>query len=302
MSPSLPTSSPSVSHLSVSATPSLHSPHHGTSTTSSRRVSFDNSRENSPVRPRSQSPGRMGTRFSLAGVSSSILEVVRGVRGTSRERDRSRRREDDHGCPLQHSLGSVGEVIGFSNECERSGDGWQEFKKGTTLIPIICFFVSSDRAAGTYTYPISFAIPPHMPPTIHCEHGSVTWRLKAEVHRPGVFTPKLSASREVILVVSPSEDNREDREALTVERFWEDQLQYMLTVSGRVFPIGGIMPITLSLVPMAKVRIYRISAQLEGHFHLLSPILLRSLTVNRAGGLPFRLPADGPPHGCRTAR
>jgi hypothetical protein len=61
------------------------------------------------------------------------------------------------------------------------------------------------------------------------------------------------------------------------------------------------MPITLSLIPMAKVRIYRISAQLEGHFHL-SPILLRSLTVNRAGGLLFHLPADGPPHGCWTAR
>ncbi|KAI0250909.1 hypothetical protein BJV78DRAFT_1214578 [Lactifluus subvellereus] len=252
MSSSLPTPSPPgsrtppVSHLSVSASPSPRSPHHDTSTPSSRRVSFDDSRENSPVRPHSQSRGRMGTRFSLASVSSSIFEVMRSVSGTSRERDQSKRREDDHCYPPHHPLGNVDEVIGLdSNEPERSGDGWQEFKK------------------GTYTFPVSFAIPSYMPPTLHCKHGSVTWHLKAKVHRPGVFTPKLSASREVILVVSPSEDNGEDREVLTVERFWEDQLQYILTVSGRVFPIGGIMPITLDLLPMAKVRIYRISAQLE---------------------------------------
>jgi arrestin-related trafficking adapter 3/6 len=104
-----------------------------------------------------------------------------------------------------------------------------------------------------------------MPPTIQCDRGSVTWHLKAKVHRPGAFTPKLSASREVILVVSPSEDNSEDTEFLTTERIWEGQLQYMLAVSGRVFPIGSSIPITLSLLPMNKVRIYKISAVLEGH-------------------------------------
>jgi arrestin-related trafficking adapter 3/6 len=130
----------------------------------------------------------------------------------------------------------------------------------------IFFILSpSDQAAGTHTFPISFSIPSYMPPTIHCDSGSVTWHLKAKVHRPGAFTPKLSASREVIFVVSPSEDNREDTEVLSIERIWEGQLQYMLSVFGRVFPIGGTIPITLSLLPMDKVRIYRISAVLEGH-------------------------------------
>ena len=106
-----------------------------------------------------------------------------------------------------------------------------------------------------------------MPPTIYCNYGSVMWRLKANVHRPGAFTPKLSASREVILVASPSED-REDAEGFVTERIWDDQMRYTLSVSGRMFPIGGTIPVTLSFLPMAKVRIYNISVQLEGDPHL----------------------------------
>ena len=84
------------------------------------------------------------------------------------------------------------------------------------------------------------------------------------MHRPGPFTPKLSASREVILIASPNEDDREDVDNVTIERIWEDQMQYMLTVSGRVFPIGGTVPITLTFMPMAKVKIFELSVQLEG--------------------------------------
>ncbi len=103
-----------------------------------------------------------------------------------------------------------------------------------------------------------------MPPTIHCDYGTVTWRLKANVHRPGIFTPKFSASREINLVASPSEDLREDMDGFSIERIWGDQMQYMLSVSGRMFPIGGTIPITLSFLPMAKVRIYKITVHLEG--------------------------------------
>jgi arrestin-related trafficking adapter 3/6 len=278
MSPFPPSSragshTPPVSPLPVSATSTLRSPYHDTSTPNSPRVSFDDSRENSPVRPRSQSRGRMGARFSLAGVSSSILEVMRSVSGTSSERHQSKRRGDDHLSPPHYPHGNVDEAVGLDIiSGERSGDGWQEFKKGIVLILSIYFFALSDQATGTYTYPISFVIPPYMPPTIHCDHGSVTWHLKAKVHRPGPFTPKLSASREVILVVSPDEDNMEDTGFLSIERSWEDQMQYMLSVSGRAFPIGGTIPITLRLLPMDKVRIYRILAQLEGHSSSFSEI------------------------------
>jgi arrestin-related trafficking adapter 3/6 len=96
--------------------------------------------------------------------------------------------------------------------------------------------------------------------------------LKAEVHRPGVFTQKLTASRDVIFVVSPSDESTGDTEVVFIERFWKDQFQYMLSVSGRVFPIGGTIPITLRLSPMDKVKIYRILAQLEGHSSSFSEV------------------------------
>lgn len=131
---------------------------------------------------------------------------------------------------------------------------------------------------------------------MQCNYGSVSWRLNARVHRPGAFTPKLSASHEVILVASPSEDNRDDTDNATIERFWEGQMQYMLSVSGRVFPIGGTVPITLSLLPLAKVKIFKILVQLEGNVIYLSS-LIAITEVNRAGGLLLRFFAHGAPQG-----
>lgn len=106
-----------------------------------------------------------------------------------------------------------------------------------------------------------------MPPTLDCDHGSVTWRLKAQVHRPGAFSAKFVATRDVILVACPGEDDTEDTENIVVERFWDNQLQYLLTVSGRMFHIGAKIPITMNFLPMAKMKIHRLSIILEGQFH-----------------------------------
>ncbi|KAH9025442.1 hypothetical protein EDB85DRAFT_1982737 [Lactarius pseudohatsudake] len=237
--------SPSVSHPSLSTTSGPYLPRqHGFSAPSSRHNSFDGTEENTPATLRSHSRERNSARFSFAGVSNSILGAMRGLNGTSEERGRSRRSGGSRGEGQSSGKGSEIVVRG-SDEHKDAGDGWQVFKK------------------GLYTFPISFSIPSCMPPTISCDYGSITWRLKANVHRPGAFMPKLSASREVILVTSPSDDRREDTEGFAIERIWEDQMQYTLSVSGRMFPIGDTILITLSFLPMAKVRIYKISVLLE---------------------------------------
>ncbi|KAF9553024.1 hypothetical protein CPC08DRAFT_698073 [Agrocybe pediades] len=123
--------------------------------------------------------------------------------------------------------------------------GWKEFKK------------------GTYTYPISFNIPSNAPPTMHCDYGSVTWRLKAIVHRPGAFKPRMATAREVTVITCPTEEDTEDTENIIVERHWEQQLQYLISISGRSFYIGGTVPITLTLMPLAKAKIHRISVFIE---------------------------------------
>lgn len=254
---------------------------------SSRRQSLDedsgyafaSSREGSRIR--SPSPhderGRKHKRFTFAAVtnvmdsvrdrfrSSSPRMRVANSREHTLERSVDREAEFRRGRTLEKgkgkepavdgvgltsprkeksALGRVGELLGLEEEDEEYGDGWKEFKK------------------GTYTYPISFTIPASSPPTLRCEYGSVIWRLKAYVHRPGAFKTKLTASREVTLVASPEED-AEDTENIIVERQWDDQLQYFISISGRTFHIGGTMPVHLTLMPLDKMKVYRISILLE---------------------------------------
>jgi hypothetical protein len=117
---------------------------------------------------------------------------------------------------------------------------------------------------GTYSYPITFTIPFDSPPTLQADYGSVCWRLKAHVHRPGAFNVKLSAEREVVVVSCPTEEETEDTENIIVERTWEQQLQYLISVSGRAFFIGGTVPVSMVLMPLEKVKVHRIMIYIEG--------------------------------------
>ena len=136
----------------------------------------------------------------------------------------------------------------------------------------------SDILAGIYTYPISFAIPSNSPPTLNTDFGSVIWRLKATAHRPGAFTTKLSATQEVTVVACPSEDDTEDSESIIVERQWDNQMQYLIAISGRSFPIGGVMPFSITFVPFAKMKVFRLSLVIEGEECTL-PVNEYSLTL-----------------------
>ncbi|KAH9050987.1 hypothetical protein EDB83DRAFT_2399578 [Lactarius deliciosus] len=250
---------PSVSHPSPSTTSDPYLPRqHGFSAPSSRHTSFDGTKENTPATPRSHSRERNSARFNFAGVSNSILGAMRGL--NSEERGRSRRSG------------------GSRAECHSS-------RKGSELVGC---------THSRYLFPF----PSCMPPTISCDYGSITWRLKAKVHRPGAFTPKLSASREVILVASPSDDRGEDTEGFAIERIWEDQMQYTLSVSGRMFPIGDTIPITLSFLPMAKVRIYKIYVLLEEQvvFFTFEPRVRRTDYPRCFNSLSLHTVRDSPLH------
>ncbi|CAE6538137.1 unnamed protein product [Rhizoctonia solani] len=253
--------------------------------------------EASPVRDRDRSEsrvrGRQNTRFSLAAVSNvlheighEITEITDRVRSKSRastgprpfgrggagslgprerveqeqrlkdraaerqlERERAvaGRDETQRGRPKERTaLEKIGASLGLEVEPDAEAEMWQEFKK------------------GTYNYPISFAVPANTPPTLHCDFGSISYRLKAVVHRTGTFVPKLVAHAEVTLISCPGEDDTEERENIVVERQWDEQLRYYITISGKSFPIGGTVPITLVMMPLAKVKIYRLTVLLEG--------------------------------------
>ncbi|KAH9998367.1 hypothetical protein BJV77DRAFT_749916 [Russula vinacea] len=120
-----------------------------------------------------------------------------------------------------HPHGKKGEALRQEEEHKEVGDGWREFRK------------------GTYTYPISFEIPSHMPASLECDGGSVTWRLVAKVRRPGVFTANLTAIRDVHVVSIPVDGDVDMTGEIQIERPWEDQLQYLFKVSRKTFAIGA---------------------------------------------------------------
>lgn len=62
----------------------------------------------------------------------------------------------------------------------------------------------------------------------------------------------------------PSEDDLEETDSIIVERQWDTQMQYLITVSGRSFPIGGSMPVSITFMPWTKMKIYRVSILIEG--------------------------------------
>jgi arrestin-related trafficking adapter 3/6 len=250
----------------------------------------------SPIRPRSSSrtpPTSIAERGRPRGTSrlrfGSILDAFKdvaskspqrytdsedGERGRTRAKGRGTEGDNDtepgtgmddvKGGRGRSALGKISGLLG-AEENKESGDGWKEFKPGAfppslIISPLVIQCID----LGVYTYPISFAIPGDSPPSITCTSGAITWRLKAEVHRPGVLTSKLSTTRDVTLVSMPGEDDSEETGHIHFDQLWESQLQYVISVAGKSFPIGGVMPIRFTLRPLAKIKIYRITLLLEG--------------------------------------
>jgi len=166
------------------------------------------------------SQGRGGGSGPPRGRRASPERSALGGEGRSASRTRGR----NAGLKvLNPASGSAGL---FDDDDEPDGHHWKEFKK------------------GVYHYPISFTIPSSTPPTIHADFGSVVYKLKAVVHRSGALTANLFEEKEVRMVACPGEDDTEESENVIVERQWEDQLRYLVALSGKSFPIGGSMSVS----------------------------------------------------------
>lgn len=109
----------------------------------------------------------------------------------------------------------------------------------------------------------------------------------------------MQVTQEVLVISGPGEDDGEDvvnGETVVVERTWDGGmpniqtssatadptafpmlspnlnsgcLQYLIAISGRCFPIGGVIPIELTLLPLDKVRIHRLGVTLEREFFVV---------------------------------
>jgi len=111
---------------------------------------------------------------------------------------------------------------------------------------------------GTYEYAFELPIDHNQLETANLQYGSVKWELQARIERAGAFKPNLQGSREVLIVRVPDQMSLETTEPISVNRCWDDQLHYDITISGKSFPIGSRIPISFKLTPLAKVQIHKI--------------------------------------------
>lgn len=98
--------------------------------------------------------------------------------------------------------------------------------------------------AGTYSYPISFLLPPHLPPTFSVPYGSLNYAIKGVAHRPGAFTSKLSCQVPLLVVVAPAIGTGEgggagDPGPLFIQKQWLDKLAYSFGLSSPLFLLGS---------------------------------------------------------------
>lgn len=155
--------------------------------------------------------------------------------------------------------------------------------------------------AGTYSYPISFLLPPTLPPTFSVPRGSLNYTIKGIAHRPGTFRPKLTCKVPLRVVAAPAAGVGEagppgDPGPLFFQRQWEGNLAYSFGLSSRLFLVGsqhrfeaissnsiranteslveaeaearttnGTAIMDLTLVPLEKVKIWRLSVAVDQH-------------------------------------
>ncbi|KAG6381964.1 hypothetical protein JVT61DRAFT_592 [Boletus reticuloceps] len=207
--------------------------------------------------------GRSRSRFSFDSVVHAFEAVKNRVRSRSplpgslhwpddqEDRGRSLTKGKDkaqlstHG--VKHVLPQIGvfEPSAAGGQGDQSGDGWAVFPE------------------GTYTYPLFFTIPNNSPPTMKADNGSLVWNIKAEVKRPGTFHWNMTAQKEVVVICVPKDDDSEDVEGIDLQQQWEGQLQYRIQLAGRSVPIGGKIPLQLTIMPLAKAKVHSISVYLD---------------------------------------
>jgi hypothetical protein len=100
-----------------------------------------------------------------------------------------------------------------------------------------------------------------MPASLDCEGGSVTWKLVAKVRRPSGFTSNLTTTCEVHVASVPVDADIETTGDIVIEKPWDDQLQYLFKVSGKVFPIGRSFKVKMMFMPLAKIRMYKFAGR-----------------------------------------
>ena len=107
--------------------------------------------------------------------------------------------------------------------------------------------------AGDYLYSFEFLVDGSLPETITTDLSSIHYNLEASIEPSGPLGSPLTGKLDIPVVRLPTENSLELSEPITISRTWRDQLGYRVDISGKSFPLGSRIPISLKLTPMANL-------------------------------------------------
>jgi len=93
----------------------------------------------------------------------------------------------------------------------------------------------------------------HIPASLECDGGFITWKLVAKVWWPGMFTPNLTTTHDIHVISLPADADVDMAGEIQIKRPWDDQLQYLFKVSRKTFTIGASFHVKMIFMPLAKI-------------------------------------------------
>ncbi|OAL44721.1 hypothetical protein IQ07DRAFT_521386 [Pyrenochaeta sp. DS3sAY3a] len=118
---------------------------------------------------------------------------------------------------------------------------------------------------GDYIYNFELPLESSLPETIDLKYGSVKYELEATVDRAGAFSSNLVEAKEVTLIRIPLQGALEQVEPIAVRRTLGDRMDIEVAISGKSFPLGSQIPVSICLTPLIKARLHWIRVLATEH-------------------------------------
>lgn len=173
----------------------------------------------------------------------------------------------------------------------------RNFVKGNSSsnVPLFAGTAYGIFPPGDYMYDFELPLESNLPETIDLKFGSVKYELEAIVERAGVFSTNLVESKEVTLIRTPAQGALEQVEPIVVNRTLRDRVKLDVTISGKSFPLGAQVPISINLTPLVKTQLQWIKVFVTEHIeyfcsnkrvHRIEPVRKMLLVEKRANTQP----------------
>ncbi|KAI7861987.1 hypothetical protein BDF14DRAFT_1861243 [Spinellus fusiger] len=158
---------------------------------------------------------------------------------------------------------------------EGIGSHQAHYKDETTLIEHDWQFMpptlkNHQLSVGHHQWNFELPLPGNLAESITHHLGSIDYRLKATVDRPAFLLNYIDKKKiHISRVLSPI--SLELNQSISVSNVWTDKLSYDISLPGKVFPMGTVIPITFDLIPIAAdLKVMTILCSLKEYATLLS--------------------------------